>query len=120
LQIIIIQNFVFQGTEVVEVILFNTSEIGDLNLSSDSFKSMINLRFLHITNNLIRRYEKICSNVHFLEGLEWLSDELRHLYWEGFPLECLPSTFCAERLVLLSMRHSKLKKFWNGIQVQIN
>ncbi|CAJ2668602.1 unnamed protein product [Trifolium pratense] len=37
------------GTEVVEVIYFNISEISEVNLSSDSFKWMINLRYLHIT-----------------------------------------------------------------------
>lgn len=59
-------------------------------------------------------------NVHFLQGLEWLSDKLRHLYWVGFPLESLPSTFSAEWLVRLEMRGSKLKKLWDGTQVQIN
>jgi len=73
---------------------------------------MINLRLLHITNK--------CNNVHLPEGLEWLFDKLRYLYWESFPLESLPSTFCGEWLVQLSMTHSKLKKLWDGIQVQIN
>jgi hypothetical protein len=118
---LIILNFVFQGTEVVEVILFNISEIGDLYLSSDCFKSMTNLRCLHITNNINDFYLR-CElyTVHLLEGLEWLSDKLRHLYWDSFPLESLPSTFCAKWLVQLSMTHIKLRKLWDGIQVQIN
>ncbi|KAK2388576.1 disease resistance protein RPV1 [Trifolium repens] len=57
-----------KGTEVVEVISFNinTSKTEDLSLSSDSFRSMINLRYLYIT-----------YHVHFPKGLEWLSDKLR-------------------------------------------
>jgi hypothetical protein len=58
--------------------------------------------------------------VHLLDGLEQLSDKLRHLYWNYFPLECLPSTFCTKNLVILGIRHSKLKKLWDGIQVLIN
>ncbi|KAK2442683.1 disease resistance protein RPV1 [Trifolium repens] len=66
---------------------------------------MINLRYLHIRNS-----------VHFPEGLEWLSNKLRYLHWDVFPLKSLPSTFCAKNLVLLSMKYSKLAKLWDGIQ----
>jgi len=71
--------FVFQGTEVVEVIIFDISEIRDLYLSSDSFKSMTNLRCLRIFNKMQLPDEGKRYNVHFLQGLEWLSDKLRHL-----------------------------------------
>ncbi|XP_058787295.1 disease resistance protein RUN1-like [Vicia villosa] len=101
-----------KGTEVVEVIEFNIDQLGDLYLSSDCFKSMTNLRHLHITTKSLDEE----SRLHILEGLEWLSDKLRHLCWNFFPLESLPSTFCAEWLVQLKMQNSKLKKLWNGIQ----
>jgi hypothetical protein len=78
-------------------------------LSSDSFRSMINLRYLYIT-----------YRVHFPKGLEWLSDKLRYLHWDAFPLKSLPSTFCAEKLVVLRMANSKLRKLWDGVQVHIN
>jgi len=118
---IILLNFVCQGTEVVEVIQFDISEVGDLYLSSTSFKGMTNLRYLKISNNnLYQPHEGKCYNVHLLDGLELMSDKLRFLYWDAFPLESLPSTFCAEKLVRLSMSCSKLKKLWDGIQVQIN
>ncbi|CAK8566895.1 unnamed protein product [Lathyrus sativus] len=97
------------GTEIVEVIEFNIDQLGNLYLSSDSFKSMTNLRHLHITT-----YNE--SRLHLLEGLEWLSDKLKHLHWDAFPLESLPSTFCAEWLVNLTLLSSKLKKLWDGIQ----
>ncbi|KAK2442710.1 disease resistance protein RPV1 [Trifolium repens] len=102
-----------KGTEVVEVISFNidTSKTEDLSLSSDSFRSMINLRYLHINYSSM-----ITNRLHFLKGLEWLSDKLRYLHWNKFPLKSLPSTFCAEKLVVLSMTRSKLRKLWDGIQ----
>ncbi|MCH89970.1 TMV resistance protein N-like [Trifolium medium] len=51
-----------KGTEDVEVISFymERSKIEDLYLSSDSFKSMINLRYLHITYNSFFE-SKACS-----------------------------------------------------------
>ncbi|WJX32895.1 hypothetical protein P8452_21171 [Trifolium repens] len=65
-----------KGTKVVEVISFDidTAKTEDLYLSSDSFRSMINLRYLYIT-----------YPVHFPKGLEWLSDKLSKLtkLWDG-------------------------------------
>ncbi|XP_058755709.1 disease resistance protein RUN1-like [Vicia villosa] len=98
-----------KGTEVVEVIEFNIDRLGDLYLSSDCFKSMTSLRHLEITIG----YN---SRLHLLEGLEWLSEKLRYIRWQSFPLESLPSTFGGKWLVHLTMQHSKLKKLWDGIQ----
>ncbi|AES71603.2 putative TIR domain, winged helix-turn-helix DNA-binding domain-containing protein [Medicago truncatula] len=109
-----------KGTEVVEVIFFDICDFGDLYLSSASFKSMTNLRYLHILNSLhnifLTNGRNEGSIVHLHEGLEWLSDKLRYLKWESFPLNSLPASFCAENLVQLSMTNSKLKKLWDGIQ----
>ncbi|MCI02517.1 putative disease resistance protein (TIR-NBS-LRR class), partial [Trifolium medium] len=55
-------------------------------------------------------------DVYFPDGLEWLSDKLRYLQWDGYCLESLPSTFCAEMLIELRMTHSKLRKLWDGVQ----
>ena len=108
---LVILNFVFQGTEVVEVIQFTISEIGDLYLSSDCFKSMTNLRCLHITNNIKQVNGLKCYTVQLPEGLEWLSDKLRHLYWESFPLESLPSTFLVKGLYNLACPIASLESF---------
>jgi len=109
------QIFVCQGTEAVEGITFHSMEVGDLYLKSDSFRRMTNLRYLKIYNI---SNGSIC-NIHFPDGLEWLSDKLRYLQWDGYCLESLPSTFCAEMLVELFMSHSMLKNLWDGVQVQI-
>jgi len=99
----------------VEGIIFDSTEVGDLYLKSDSFKRMTNLRLLEIYN----KYNRSIRNVHFPDGLECLSDKLRYLRWTGYCLESLPSTFCPEMLVELSITHSKLKKLWEGVQVKI-
>ncbi|PNY17259.1 disease resistance protein (TIR-NBS-LRR class) [Trifolium pratense] len=105
-----------KGTEAVEVITFDSTEVEDLYLKSDSFRKMTNLRYLKIYN----ASDGSTCNVYFPDGLEWLSDKLRYLCWEGYCLEYLPSTFCAEMLVELDMRNSKLKKLWDGVQNLVN
>ncbi|XP_012571759.1 disease resistance protein RPV1-like [Cicer arietinum] len=102
-----------KGTEVVEVIILDISAVANLYLSSDSFKWMTNLRYLKITNIA---FEGKPYSVYLPDGLGWLSDKLRYLHWDAFPLESLSSTFCFGRLVILNMCNSKLKKLWDGIQ----
>ncbi|XP_039687947.1 disease resistance protein RPP4-like [Medicago truncatula] len=77
---------------------------------------MTNLRYLKIYN---KSRGNTC-NVYFPDGLEWISDKLRYLRWEGYCLEYLPSTFCAEMLIELHLSHSKLKKLWDGVQNLVN
>jgi hypothetical protein len=98
----------------VEAISFDSTEVEDLYLKSDSLRNMTNLRYLSIYNVS----NGSTCNVYFPDGLEWLSDKLRYLKWDGYCLEYLPSTFCAEMLVELQMSNSKLKKLWDGVQVQ--
>nr|XP_012567490.1 disease resistance-like protein DSC1 isoform X2 [Cicer arietinum] len=105
-----------KGTEAVEGITFHSTEVGDLYLNADSFRRMTNLRYLKIYNI----YDGRICNVYFPDGLEWLSDKLRYLRWDGYCLESLPSTFCAEMLTELHMSHSKLKKLWDGVQNLLN
>lgn len=50
-------------------------------------------------------------------GLDYLSDELRYLHWDGFPLKTLPQSFCAENIVELIFPDSKIEKLWTGVQV---
>ncbi|KEH34070.1 disease resistance protein (TIR-NBS-LRR class) [Medicago truncatula] len=105
-----------KGTKAVEGITFDSTDVGDLYLKSNSFRWMTNLRYLKIYN----KSRRSTSNVYFLDGLEWISDKLRYLRWEGYCLEYLPSTFCAEMLIELHLSHSKLKKLWDGVQNLVN
>jgi len=82
-------------------------------LGSDFLAKMTNVRFLKIHS-----WSKFnIFNVYLPNGLSTLSHKMRYLHWDGFCLESLPSIFCAEKLVELCMRCSKLKKLWDGVQV---
>ncbi|KAG4958373.1 hypothetical protein JHK87_035006 [Glycine soja] len=103
-----------RGTDVVEGIILNLHKLtGDLFLSSDSLAKMTNLRFLRIHKGWRSNNQ---FNVFLSNGLESLSNKLRYLHWDECCLESLPSNFCAEQLVEISMPRSKLKKLWDGVQ----
>ncbi|KAK7401101.1 hypothetical protein VNO78_12415 [Psophocarpus tetragonolobus] len=106
-----------KGTDFVEGIILDLEKlVGDLYLNSDCLAKMTNMRFLKIHG-----WKRGCRfNVYLPNGLESLSCKLRYLQWEGFCLKSLPSNFCAEKLVELHMRDSKLKKLWDGVQDLVN
>ncbi|KAK2353092.1 disease resistance protein RUN1 [Trifolium repens] len=98
-----------RGTSAVEGILLDMDQIACINLSSKAFRKMPNLRLL-----AFRDLEGI-NSVYLPTGLDLLPKNLRYLEWNGFPLKSLPSTFCPEMLVELSLRHSNVEKLWNGV-----
>jgi len=51
------------------------------------------------------------------QGLESLPNELKYLRWEHYPLESLPSKFNGEKLVVLNLQYSQVKKLWNKEKV---
>ena len=68
----------------------------EVALKANAFKRMKNLKFL-------------IGNVHIVEDLEYLPNELRFLEWREFPLS-LSSKCCApEELVALKMSKSNIK-----------
>ncbi|XP_027332811.1 disease resistance-like protein DSC1 [Abrus precatorius] len=99
------------GTNSIEGISIDVSRTRGMNLSSDVFRQMNKLRFLKFYSRLGER-----CNVYLPTGLESLSNRLRYLHWSGYPLESLPSAFCPEKLVEISMPNSRVEKLWNGVQ----
>ncbi|XLR54674.1 hypothetical protein S83_005346, partial [Arachis hypogaea] len=81
-----------EGEKSVEGILYNLSESGDLHLSANTFKNMPHLRFLRFYGAWHGRK----SNVYVETTLEPFSAKLRYLEWCDYPLNSLPSRFCAE------------------------
>ncbi|KAJ1420311.1 Leucine-rich repeat 3 [Sesbania bispinosa] len=59
---------------------------------------------------------KRIHSVYLPRGLDLLPKNLRYFGWDGYPLKSLPSTFCPEMLVELSLPYSNVKKLWNGVQ----
>ncbi|KAK2975689.1 hypothetical protein RJ640_014483, partial [Escallonia rubra] len=68
------------------------------------------------------RHEDSFSNIQLLQlnyvqltgNYEDFPRRLRWLCWHGFPLEHVPVDISLENLVVLDLRHSKLKRFWEG------
>ncbi|KAI3821300.1 hypothetical protein L1987_08864 [Smallanthus sonchifolius] len=92
-----------EGTHTVEVINLepDKGEVNDCFITDPlCFSYMRKLIFLRI------------SNVHFPEGLNYLSNDLRILEWYGCSLKSLPSMFGPTRIYELEMCSSQLKTLW--------
>ncbi|KAK9940334.1 hypothetical protein M0R45_017002 [Rubus argutus] len=69
---------------------------------------------------LLDVYRKVCNyddevfkqycKVYLHGGLESLPEELRYLYWDGYPLKSLPSQYSPHNLVELHMPNSQIKQ----------
>jgi hypothetical protein len=103
----------FQGTGKVEGIFLDVSQRREIQLSSTAFARMYNLRLLKIYNS----EAGVKCRVHLPHGLESLSEGLRYLHWDGYPLTSLPRNFCPENLVELNLTFGKFKQLWRGDQV---
>ncbi|MED6197459.1 hypothetical protein PIB30_056670 [Stylosanthes scabra] len=107
-----------KGTDSVEGIVLDLYKINrDLHLDADTFKKMPNIRFLKFYYSW--GHEK-SANVSVSSTLETFPNELRYLEWSGYPLKSLPPSFCAEKLVELSMPDSQVSKLWDGVQDLVN
>ncbi|BAT89926.1 TMV resistance protein [Vigna angularis] len=56
----------------------------------------------------------ILKNVNCYGTLNFISNELRYLFWNHFPWLSLPSTFFLDQLVELILPHSNIKQLWEG------
>ncbi|KAL5843294.1 hypothetical protein ACOSQ4_009252 [Xanthoceras sorbifolium] len=102
------------GTDAVQGILLDMSEIKDVQLKSQAFEKMYNLRFLKFYDPKIQDFRNsvYISQVHFPNGLNYLSNELRSFQWHGCPLKVLH--FNPEKLVELHLSHSNVEQLWEG------
>jgi len=102
-----------QGSENVESIFLDATEFTHINLRPESFEKMVNLRLLAFQDN------KGIKSINLPHGLDLLPENLRYFQWDGYPLQSLPSTFCPEMLVELSLKGSHVEKLWNGVLVSM-
>ncbi|CAN6848296.1 unnamed protein product [Brassica oleracea] len=101
------------GTKEVLGISLDMSELDDeVYISEKAFKKMTNLQFLRLYNHFPDEAVKL----HLPHGLDYLPRKLRLLHWDSYPIKCMPSKFRPEYLVELTLRDSKLEKFWEGAQ----
>ncbi|KAH0641298.1 hypothetical protein KY285_037884 [Solanum tuberosum] len=89
-----------KGSKNVEVLVVERWALKGVNLSTKAFRKIINLRVLIIDGEL-----------HISGNFELLSKELRWFSWKECPLNCIPSNFPAEKLVVLNMQESNIQEF---------
>ncbi|GLT67796.1 hypothetical protein SLA2020_400800 [Shorea laevis] len=88
-----------KGTDSVEgIVLLNASPDKKVRLNADAFSKMKRLRLL-----------RIC-NVHLPQGLSYLSNELRLMEWNEYPLKLMPRSFQPDNLVELIMHGSHIEQ----------
>ncbi|KAI7740562.1 hypothetical protein M8C21_023930, partial [Ambrosia artemisiifolia] len=92
------------GTHTIEVINQEPYKGKVNNHFNDPtcFSKMTKLKFLKI------------SNVHFPQGLDYLSNDLRILEWYGCSLKSLPSMFEPKHIYELDMCSSQLETLWKN------
>ncbi|XP_047152030.1 putative disease resistance protein At4g11170 isoform X2 [Vigna umbellata] len=103
-----------KGTEAIQGIELDLSQVKNLRLRSDTLTKMKALRFLRFYNS--SGQSSWNTYLDLPATLEPFSDKLRYTEWIGYPFECLPSPFCAKFLVEIHMQHGKVKQLWQGIQ----
>ncbi|KAJ7962622.1 putative disease resistance protein (TIR-NBS-LRR class) [Quillaja saponaria] len=103
------------GTDVVECISLDMSEIKEVHLSAAALAKMPNLRLLKFYQSRLLD-NHFSSKVHIPDVLERVSDRLQLFHWDGYPCKFLPLDFSLENLVELNMRGSHLEHLWDGIQ----
>ncbi|KAJ6855347.1 disease resistance-like protein DSC1 isoform X1 [Populus alba x Populus x berolinensis] len=96
------------GTGKVEGIFLDVSKIREIELSSTALERMYKLRLLKIYNS----EAGVKCRVHLPHGLKSLSEELRYLHWDGYPLTSLPCNFRPQNLVELNLSSSKVEQLW--------
>ncbi|CAK8577142.1 unnamed protein product [Lathyrus sativus] len=84
----------------VEAICFDISEEPPDMITGEILSKMSNLKLL------------ILKGVDFLQNLSCLSNELRYMQWNYYPLKYLPSSFQPNHLVELILISSNVKQLW--------
>ncbi|KAJ1401042.1 Leucine-rich repeat [Sesbania bispinosa] len=79
---------------------------------------MSKLQYLDIYNKGSCILDK--GGLNLTQGLEYLPNELTFLRWVHYPLESLPSKFSGEKLVVLNLQYSRVKKLWHKVPDLVN
>ncbi|MED6119791.1 hypothetical protein PIB30_014838 [Stylosanthes scabra] len=86
------------GTKALEGLTLKLTNT--ICLKTEAFKEMKKLRLLQL------------AGVQLGGDFEYISRDLRWLYWHGFPLKYMPSNFSQTSLVSIELESSSLKLLW--------
>lgn len=89
----------------MEAIKLVVPESEEVYLNAKAFKRMKRLRFL------------IIRNANVSGDFDYLSNNLRWIEWDGYPLPALPPNFHPQKLVGLYMINSHIKQLGEGYKV---
>ncbi|XP_075673046.1 disease resistance protein RPV1-like, partial [Castanea sativa] len=92
------------ATEAIQAIILEGETIQNYEAFPKALSKMYNLRLLTI------------DGVHIPNGLDYLSNNLRYLDWDGYSSKCLPSSFQPVKLVKLTLWESEIEYLWEGIK----
>ncbi|GJW64430.1 NB-ARC domains-containing protein [Tanacetum coccineum] len=98
---ILSENQATQAVEILDIQKMKSSQKFDID--GKAFAQMKKLRILKLPKD---------DAVNFSGKLEFLSNELRLLYWHGCPFELLPSDFYPQDIVVIDLSYSNIKQLW--------
>lgn len=98
----------FQGTKEISAIVVNDIHDQDAVDMTEAFRGMENLRLLQIHSHY---------KLRLLEESIYLPNDLRWLTWENYPLQSLPTSFKANKLVSLELVHCNISELRFGDKV---
>ncbi|KAL1294704.1 hypothetical protein AAHE18_19G158200 [Arachis hypogaea] len=101
-----------KGSDAIEGIKLDLSQIDDLHLNSKAFSMMSDLRYL----KLYAPSGKTLGNMVYPEVLNEFSGKLSYLEWHGYGLKSPPENLFTQRLVEICMPHSHITKLWHGVK----
>ncbi|XP_057745378.1 disease resistance protein RPV1-like [Arachis stenosperma] len=93
------------GTKAIEGLTLKLTRTDTICLKTEAFKEMKKLRLLQL------------AGVQLGGDFEYISKDLRWLYWHGFPLKYMPSNFSQTSLVSIELESSSLKLVWKEPKV---
>ncbi|XP_039036057.1 disease resistance-like protein DSC1 [Hibiscus syriacus] len=108
---------VVQGTDLIEGIKLDMSQIGNLKFRPTVFEKMHNLRYIHFyfpPFSAARHADQVDYKKLYADGVDsiYLPDELRVLHWPNYPFKSL-SSFNPHNLVVLELTRGNIEQLWN-------
>ncbi|XP_039029209.1 disease resistance protein RPP2A-like [Hibiscus syriacus] len=96
----------------IEGIKFRMTRYDPLLSCRHGFENMLNLRYIDLsTGCLMFQNDKVLA--HKVDSLSF-PDELRYLYWSGYPFKSLSPNYNPKNLAVLKLRFGCMEQLWNG------
>ncbi|GMI87232.1 hypothetical protein HRI_002392500 [Hibiscus trionum] len=107
-----------KGTDQIEGMKLDMSQIDNLRFFPTVFEKMYNLRYInfYFPPFSTGKYKKLHADQ---VGILSVPDELRFLHWEYFPFKYLSSSFNPKNLLVLKLPYGDMEQLWNEDDYQV-